>query len=59
MRLILWLMLLLSGRFVVPNDNGLGALLFVAIMALFVGFDKLAAWNRARRRKRNGANSPQ
>lgn len=35
------------------SDNGMGALLFVAIMAFFVGFDKLAAWNRARRRERN------
>jgi len=42
----------------VPNDNGLGALVFVAIMAACVGFDKLAAWNRARRRKRNGAIAP-
>lgn len=44
-----------------PNDNGMGALLFVAIMAFFVGFDKLAAWNRARRRERNlrnRANAP-
>lgn len=41
-----------------PNDNGLGALVFVGIMALVVGFDKLAAWNRARRRSRRN-NSPQ
>lgn len=43
-----------------PNDNGLGALLPLAIIALMVGFDKLAAWNRARRKRRSGsgANAP-
>jgi hypothetical protein len=43
----------------VVNDNGLGVVAVLAVFALVVGFDKLAAWNRARRRKRNGANSPQ
>jgi hypothetical protein len=31
---------------------------FFVPFALVVGFDKLAAWNRSRRRKRNGANAP-
>ena len=39
------------------GDNGLGVLVFVGFMALVVGFDKLAAWNRARRRSRRN-NAP-
>ena len=35
------------------NDYGLGPLLFVAMMAGAYWFDRLAAWNRARRAERN------
>lgn len=43
------------------NDYGLGPLLFVAFMAGLYWFDRLAAWNRARRREKNlrkRANAP-
>lgn len=39
------------------GDNGLGIVAVLAVFALVVGFDKLAAWNRARRRSRRD-NSP-
>lgn len=45
----------------VVNDNGLGVVAVLAVFALVVGFDKLAAWNRARRREkrlRERANAP-
>ncbi len=35
-----------------PNDYGLGPLLFVAFMAGLYWFDRLAAWNRGRRAER-------
>lgn len=43
---------------VLHGDNGLGVVVVLGFFGLVVAFDKLAAWNRLRRRKRNGANAP-